>query len=72
MNLPSRLATRRLAATVLGCFLIFAGAARATTVVPPEFPLLVNRSDCIVRAVVEKVSSLKKQRPQGELWKSQV
>jgi hypothetical protein len=37
----------------------------ATTVVPPEFPRLVSGSDCIVRAVVKNVTSVKKSRGHG-------
>ncbi len=42
-----------------------APTSNATTVIPPEFAQLVNGSDCIVRAVVKKVSSLKKTRGHG-------
>ncbi|MBS0630963.1 MAG: hypothetical protein JSS11_03550 [Verrucomicrobia bacterium] len=37
----------------------------ATTVVPPEFSQLVSGSDCIVRAVVKNVTSVKKSRAPG-------
>jgi len=42
-----------------------APAGSATTVVPPEFPQLVSGSDCIVRAVVKNVTSVKKSRAPG-------
>ena len=42
-----------------------APAGRATTVEPPEFSQLVNGSDCIVRAVVKNVTSVKKARARG-------
>lgn len=42
-------------------------AARATTVVPPEFDLLVNESDYVVRAVVESVRAEYRDGPQGRL-----
>ncbi len=45
--------------------LVFAGAARGTTVVPPEFTELVNGSDYIVHAVVKQVSSEKRARGNG-------
>ncbi|MBS0631494.1 MAG: hypothetical protein JSS11_06245 [Verrucomicrobia bacterium] len=37
----------------------------ATTVLAPEFPKLVSGSDCIVRAVVKNVTSVKKSRGAG-------
>lgn len=37
----------------------------ATTVLPPEFPRMVSGSDCIVRAVVKNVTSVKKSRGHG-------
>ena len=44
---------------LLVCFILLLGAtpSRATTVVPPEFPQLVNESDYIVRTVVKAVAS---------------
>ena len=39
--------------------------ASATTVVPPEFPELVNRADFIVRAVVVAVTPIAQTRPDG-------
>lgn len=39
----------------------------ATTIVPPEFPTLVNESDYIVRAVVTAVSSVQKTMPSGRV-----
>lgn len=49
------------------CFalVVLAAIGRGTTVVPPEFPQLVSGSDCIVRAVVKSVSSVKKSRAPG-------
>lgn len=44
---------------------VMAPKSRATTVVPPEFPQLVSGSDCIVRAVVKNVTSVKKSRGHG-------
>ena len=43
---------KKLALTLL----FLAATARATTVVPPDFPALVNKSDYIVRAVVKSVT----------------
>lgn len=40
-------------------------AARATTVVPPEFTALVNTSDYIVRAVVKSVTAEERAAPSG-------
>ena len=54
----------RLVPILLGLALA-APASRATTVIPPEFTQLVNGSDCIVRAVVKSVSSVKKARARG-------
>jgi hypothetical protein len=42
-------------------------AARATTVVPPEFEQLVTGSDYVVRAVVESTRSEFRDTPQGRL-----
>lgn len=42
-------------------------AALATTVVPPEFELLVNESDYVVRAVVEAKRSEYRHGPQGRI-----
>lgn len=44
---------------LLTCFVFLLGVApaQATTVVPPEFPQLVNESDYIVRAMVKSVTS---------------
>lgn len=41
------------------------GHAHATTVVPPEFPTLVNESDYIIHAVTKSVSSEKRTTPRG-------
>lgn len=51
-------------ASLLGS-LVFAGAVRATTVVPPEFSQLVNGSDYIVHAVVKSVTAEKRARGNG-------
>lgn len=40
---------------------------RATTVVPPDFDLLVNESDFVARAVVESVRAEYRNGPQGRL-----
>ncbi len=45
--------------------LVFAGALRGTTVVPPEFSRLVNGSDYIVHAVVKNVTAEKRARGKG-------
>lgn len=45
--------------------LVFAGAVRGTTVVPPEFTELVNGSDYIVHAVVKSVTAEKRPRGNG-------
>jgi len=51
---------------IFGIALIFAGSSlRATSVVPPEFPELVNESDYIVRAVVKAVTSEVRVAPSG-------
>ncbi len=42
-------------------------AARATSVVPPEFERLVTGSDYVVRAVVEDVRSVYRDGPQGRV-----
>jgi hypothetical protein len=57
--------TRRL---LLACVVVFLGsgvAASATTVVPPEFPTLVNESDYIVRAITTRVVAEKRTGPRG-------
>jgi hypothetical protein len=56
----------RLPRLLLGLVLLPA-AVRATTVVPPEFELLVNESDYVVRAVVESVRAEYRDGPQGRL-----
>jgi hypothetical protein len=57
---------RRLGGIIAVAALLFGCAAlsRATTVVPPAFPALVNESDFIIRAVTRSVSAEK--RPAGE------
>ncbi len=62
LHLPASI--RGLLSVVLS-FALAASASRATTVIPPEFTQLVNGSDCIVRAVVKRVSSVKKARARG-------
>jgi hypothetical protein len=57
----NRVAAFLLGLVSLGC----AVAARATTVVPPEFSTLVNGSDYIVHAVVKSVTSEKRARGHG-------
>lgn len=49
-------------AVLLFSLMVIAPVSEATTVVPPEFPKLVSGSDCIVRAVVKNVTSVKKSR----------
>jgi hypothetical protein len=43
--------------SVILAFLVPVLSARATTVIPPEFPELVNQADYVVRAVVKSVTS---------------
>src|SRR5262245_31764233 len=50
---------------LLGLALVCLVAARATTVVPPEFPTLVNDSDYIIRAVTKNVTAEKRATADG-------
>lgn len=53
-----------LAATLLAG-LALSSSLQATTVTPPEFPVLVNESDVVVHAVVKAVSAEKRTGPRG-------
>ncbi len=52
---------------LLACLALAPLGLRATTVVPPDFDLLVNESDYIVRAVVESVRAERRSGPQGDM-----
>jgi hypothetical protein len=70
-NTSTAVTRRKITATFCGLLCLALGlalsvpAGRATTVEPPEFSQMVNGSDCIVRAVVKSVSSVKKVRARG-------
>jgi hypothetical protein len=52
-------------ATVAALVCLGLSAARGTTVLPPDFPTLVNESDCIVRAVTRSVTAEKRPSARG-------
>ena len=58
---PITLRRVRLFGLIFGCML----SLKATTVVPPEFPTLVNESDYIVHAVTKSVNAEKRIGPNG-------
>lgn len=67
MNAGRRSALARLLALFLPFAFLFLPAARATSVVPPEFEQLVTGSDYVVRAVVENIRSIYRDGPQGRV-----
>lgn len=64
---PLLRASRFIAASLIALALPLPSSLRATTVVPPDFDLLVNEADYVVRAVVVSVRAEYRDGPQGRL-----
>lgn len=69
MILPMTLRSPLLSAILVAVLALPAPRVGATTVVPPEFELLVNESDYVVRAVVDSVRAERREGAQGPtIW----